>query len=89
MIRAVIHVDGLAYQGEDPDRTYQTTPQAGGFHAYTGGEVNALVFNNEPPMLIEGSRNLASHVQRILTRLQDGHMTAERISIRVLPEGAQ
>lgn len=88
MTRAVIHVDGLAYQGEDPDRTYPATPQAGGLHAYTGDEVNALIFNDQPAMLIEGSRNLASHVQRILTRLQDGHITAERITIRVLPGDA-
>lgn len=84
LLRATIHVDGLAYQGEDIDRTYPSPgPAAGGFHTYTGEDINVLKFGESDPHVIEGHRNLASHIQTIMRRVQDGHVTATRIVIEI------
>lgn len=85
LLTAHIYVDGAGYQGEDPDATYPSPgPQAGGLHTYTGEEVNKLRFGYQP-IPIEGNRNLASHVQRILNRIKDGHLEAESIRIIIRP----
>lgn len=85
LITAHIYVDGAAYQGEDPDQTHPAPgPQAGSLHTYTGHETNKLRFGFQP-IPIEGNRNLASHVTRILNRIKDGHLEAESIRIIIQP----
>lgn len=84
LLKATIHVDGLAYQGEDPDATYPAPgPANGGWHTYIGEEVNVLKFTDGEPHLIESVVNLRSHLERIMRRIQDGHITADRIVIEI------
>ena len=87
MLRATIHVDGRAYAGTDPDGEDERTQSPAfrnGFHD-TGSRRgrDVLLFGGEPA-LIEGVLNLRSHVERILTRLQDGTLEARTVVIEMV-----
>jgi hypothetical protein len=80
MINATIWLDGKAYQGEDPDEGEQTPgPHNISFHEYNTTR-DKLAWGDAPRVL-EGSRNITSHAQKILARISDGSLAAGELTI--------
>lgn len=74
-----IWIDGLAYGGEDPEVVEEAPALAGGWYDTGPTTVNGIRIGGEP-YLIEGRRNLVSHLDRVLRRI--GELDPERIEIR-------
>jgi len=91
VLSATIHVDGIAYGGVDYDNLDGEDITASpafrnGFHQYGANRGrDALKWGGEPHVMW-GSRTLASHIERIMTRLADGTLKAKTITIE-LAEG--
>lgn len=82
MITSTIAVNGAYYQGEDTDSEIAVNLGAGGWHVPNVGTVGALKFGSVPKQ-IGGKRNLRSELDRILSRIESGHLDAETIVIHI------
>lgn len=82
----VIYIDELAYMGEHADVTEDTPEPHVGAWQERRQEVHPIQLGGEA-RLIEGDRNLASHVERILTAKRHGRLEFHRLSIRQLDVG--
>lgn len=79
MIEYTIKLNGQYYGGEDLD-AYEakrtTGTLGGGWHNHTGSrQMNKLVWEEEP-YIIHGTRNLKSHLDRIMVRVEMGLLDA-------------
>lgn len=66
-----INIDTLPYQGE-----HEETEAAKPRYAYHSPVTRNKIKLGSPldmPLLIQGNRNLRSHLDRILTRMSEGH----------------
>jgi hypothetical protein len=87
MISATIHVDSIAYGGIDDTGGEDVTPSPAfrnGFHQYGASRGRDTLKWGGEPYVIWSARNLASHVERIMTRLADGTLKAKTITIEVM-----
>lgn len=80
-----IYVDGLGYQGEDPENTYPCNYGGEGWHVSNHHEKNILLFG-ETPKEICGDINLKSHVDRILSVMRSGLINPKQIVINCQAE---
>ncbi len=90
MIRYAIYVDDVAYGGEDADGAGEDDQFLAGFgsgwhHTPLDGADN-LIWGGEP-YAIDGYRNLASHVERIMRRLAQGVLSMRVMRIEVMEAG--
>jgi len=82
-----IYVDGMAYLGEDPEKTYKCDIGGNGWNVSNHGSQNVIILSNESlPKKIEGNRNLKSELDRILIRMKNEVMNPEKIVIMVFDE---
>lgn len=79
----VIWVDSQAYRGES-EHAVPANVGGDGWHTHNHGHVAELCFAPGSPKIIHGSRNLRSHVERILRAVEDGRLPANNINIEVL-----
>lgn len=86
-----IRVNGLPYQGTDLGRSEMAMPRPAGWtgRAPSTRDVVLVGSASDPATPIMGSRNLRSHVERILTRIEDGSISISEILITTDPEGAK
>ena len=84
--RYTIWLDGLAYRGE----TAESEPaENGGVPGGWGGRGphtrSGIAFAMAPAMAIEGTYNLASHLDRIIRRARAGQLSFRELTIRSEP----
>lgn len=65
-----ISLDGLPYQGEQD--AVEPAPPRNAYHSPITRNKIKIGHPLDHPILIEGNRNLRSHIDRILTRLSEG-----------------
>lgn len=80
-----IWIDRAAYCGESD--AAEAAPAAGGQWWLQRPIMtrNALAIGGDAPLVIAGSINLRSHMERILSRHRDGTLSFEEITIRCEP----
>lgn len=66
-----INLDTMPYQGEH-DETETAKPRYAYYSPVTRNKIK-LGHPLDVPFLIQGNRNLRSHLERILTRMSEGH----------------
>jgi hypothetical protein len=90
MIRYVIYVDDVAYGGEDASGAAESDQYLAGFgkgwHHTPMDGADTLIWGGDP-YVIDGYRNLASHVERIMRRLAQGVLSMRTMRIEVIREG--
>ena len=65
-----ISLDGLPYQGEQD--AVEPAPPRNAYHSPITRNKLKIGHPLDRPLLIQGNRNLRSHIDRILTRLSEG-----------------
>lgn len=81
----VIYIDEYTYDGEDLGITADTPePRVGSWQEHRQTEHPIRLGNNG--LLIEGDRNLASHIERILTAKRQGRLEFHELVVRQLDE---
>lgn len=80
MLKARISVNGMWYQGESND-TYDTNVGGEGWHVPNHHELNELAFGDAPGKQLIGMRNLKSHIERVMRRINDGQLRATEVRI--------
>jgi hypothetical protein len=82
-----IYLDGLAYGGERAEgEGHAANVGAGGWHQANQGAVSTLIIGQGAPYQVRGRRNLASHLDRILRRMEMGLISPRRVEIVRLDE---
>jgi len=76
-----IKLDGNPYQGEH--NATEPAPPRSAYHSPITRNKLMIGHPLDQPLLIEGNRNLRSHMDRILTRMSEGQMITN-IEIRKL-----
>lgn len=81
-----IRIDGAPYLGES-EETERSDYGGEGWHIQNKIERNKLILGDwtEKPKEIIGARNLRSHIDRIITRINEGSILASKIEIEVAP----
>lgn len=91
MKTATIYVDDVAYGGVDMDGDGEDSQLMAGFrngwHHTPDDGADKLIWGGEPHVMV-GHINLASHVERILRRIERGVLTAHTIRIEIADEPA-
>jgi hypothetical protein len=80
-----IIVNGKYYAGESTE-SEQSDYGGNGWHVNNHGSRNKLLFtdNESTTNIIEGRRNLRSHIDRIMSRIDDGTLKADEIIIKLI-----
>lgn len=87
MIEARIIIDGRFYCGESISETHEAKPSwsTDSWHGANNKEVCALKFSDLPDdaKLIQGNRSLKSEIDKVVRRIQDGHIKCSEIRILI------
>ena len=81
-----IHLDGLAYQGENLEVEYESKHGQEISSVSNQGAFNDLIIGPGEPLRIYAPINLNSHMQRIFRRMRDHRITVRQIVINVEEE---
>lgn len=76
-----IHIDSQPYGGESPATENATATATGGWSGKQPATRNGLVIGGEAKR-IEGKTNLKSELDRIMSRIAEGSIDPEEITIR-------
>lgn len=77
-----IHIDGKPYGGESPATENAHSSATGGWSGRQPATRSAVLIGGGPAKIISGKTNLKSEMDRILSRIAEGSIDPEEITIR-------
>lgn len=77
-----IWLDGQAYRGESPTTEPALATATGGWSGRQPATRNAVMIGGGPAKIIAGKTNLKSEMDRILSRIAEGSIDPQEITIR-------
>lgn len=82
MKKWTIWLDGQAYRGESTSAEHAHAAATGGWSGRQPATRSAVLIGDGPAKVISGKTNLKSEMDRILSRIAEGSIDPEEITIR-------